>query len=87
MIRVMIEEVFEPIEVEASFSQGIVSPTAFSWGRHRYPVEQVIFAHQRRHGRTMRHYFSLLSQETVYEVVFDPEHFTWTLARIHLPGA
>lgn len=80
----MIEEIFEPIDVLASFSGGRLIPCFFSWRKRRYRVAEVTSRWSDYQGEAKRFFFSVLTDGVnLYELSFNTRTLNWELLRIH----
>ena len=79
----MLEIINQPIQVQALFSKGILKPLKFTWRQTDYLVDKVVFRHLQRNGRALLHYFSIESNQVIYELVFNNQTLGWQLLKIY----
>jgi hypothetical protein len=84
----MLEQVQEPVNVIASFTQGPnntikVRPHYLIWRGRRYRVDKFGLYHPERRGTKRIHIFSFSSGSTSFRVELDPETLLWTLAQVY----
>jgi hypothetical protein len=83
----MVEEISEPIDVVAAFSEGKIWPILFSWRHCRYYNLKVTATWNDRDGDARRVHFSVMSDSAnLYEICFHTRFFKWSLAKIYYEG-
>jgi len=80
----VIEEIFEPIKVLASFSEGKMMPVLFSWRNRKYRISKVTGRWSEYEGEAKRFFFSVITDGVnLYELCFHNRSLAWELLRIH----
>lgn len=80
----MITEIGEPIEVDAVFKDGRLSPVSFIWHGRLYHVKKVHGRYQDMVGRSQCfHYAVGTGTPDVFEISFSSDDMSWELKRIH----
>lgn len=82
----MIEEINEPIQVVVKFDKGKLCPLCFFWRSRDYLIKKVEFVHFCHQGSAKLYFFSVVSQEANYQLVFNSQTFSWRLNKIENPG-
>ena len=80
----MLEQINEPIEVEAYFGpQGGARPLKFIRHGREYVIEKVNLMYSKWSGRTKLHYFAVSDGANYYKLCLDSENLKWTLVEIY----
>jgi len=72
----------EKISVLCLFAKGKVLPRYFFWKNHTFRIEKVLFYWQEQQGREIISYFSLKTNEGLYQISFSNITFSWRLDKI-----
>ena len=81
-----IEEIQEPIEVEARFSSRGMRPLRFLWQGRRHEVREVTCAWSERDGLLVHRCFTVTDGAACYELRFDARDLRWQLIKVALDG-
>ena len=79
-----IEEVQEPIEVEARFGPRGMRPLRFLWQGRLREVREVTCAWSERDGMLLHRCFAVTDGSTCYELRFDARALRWQLIKVAL---
>jgi len=79
----MFQVINQPIKVQAQFQFGQLKPINFSWTGSDFLVDQILFNHTQRFGRSLLHTFSVLSNQITYELQFNNQTLVWKLLKIY----
>lgn len=82
----MLNEIDEPIQVEATFSGTGLRPLWFTWKGRRYKIKEVTYTWGDSQGKSRLYYFSASDGVNLYELCFNAENLTWRLNRIYCEG-
>ncbi len=69
----------EPIEVEAVFKKGRITPLWFSFSGIRYEIKKITYKWQDRKGQEVLYYFSVSDGEEVFQIYFSNKTLTWRI--------
>ena len=83
----MYQTIHEDISVIGIFQQGTFLPKKFRWAGRTQVVESVTLVSKERDGQVPLHHYSVVSQGTVYRLLFYPESCQWFLEEIWHEGA
>jgi hypothetical protein len=72
----------EPIEVEAIFEKGKITPLWFNFGGIRHNIKEVTYRWQDRKGQEILYYFSVSDGEEVFQIYLSNKTLTWKLITI-----
>ncbi len=77
----MPESIDEPVRVGVVFGGSPrVRPVWFIWSGRTVRVQAVTYTWQTREGRVLVRHFAVTDGATAYELRYEPEAQTWTLA-------
>ena len=77
-----IEEIQEPIEVEARFGPRGMRPLWFLWQGRRHEVREVTCAWSERDGLLVHRCFAVTDGTACYELRFDTRALRWQLTKV-----
>lgn len=80
------EEIYEPILVDAVFTNSKIKPRWFIWKGRKYSVQEVTYSWQDREGEASLVYFSVSDGTNIFEICFNQKTLNWHLARVHIEG-
>ncbi len=69
----------EPIEVEAYFRAGQVTPKRFAWKGRVYVVSKVTYRWSDRQGAAVVHHFSVISGGTLFDLSLENLRLGWRM--------
>lgn len=72
----------EKIAVAGVYKDAAFIPKKFSWKQKVYPVENITLISDTRDGQVRKRIYSVLSQKTLYRLLFNRETEIWTLEEI-----
>lgn len=75
----MTTAIHESISVAAVFSNGLIKPRYFLWNGKKIAIDSVSFMWKTMVGAAHLLHFTVMSQQTFYELVFDTRALTWKL--------
>lgn len=79
----MIEEIGEPIDVVAAFTNGKLMPILFSWHSRRYYNLKVASVWNEREGESrLIHIIVTADTPNQYEICFNTGNFKWNLVKV-----
>jgi len=71
--------IHEPVAVEAVFEKGRISPILFRWKDKKISIESISFMWQTTQGKERSLHFTVVSAQTLYELIFDISSMLWRL--------
>lgn len=80
----MYEQIYQPVDVLATFKSNHVRPLAFMWNRRKYVVSKVNLIHRARKGRNMLYFFSVSDEANYYKLRFDTGDMSWELEEMYV---
>jgi hypothetical protein len=78
--------IHEPIAVAVIFSNGSIKPRYFLWHEKKIVIESVSFMWKTMVGAANLLHFTVTSERTLYELVFDTKALTWKLEQVEAQG-
>lgn len=78
----MFQIIGEKIIVAGVYKNAIFLPKKFSWRDKTYLIEQITLISQIRDGQVKKRLYSVLSQKTLYRLLFNRDTEIWTLEEI-----
>ncbi|MBI2028880.1 hypothetical protein HYT02_00490 [Candidatus Gottesmanbacteria bacterium] len=80
----MLTKIDERVSVKfvSSVLTNKVYPETIYWRGRVYKVSKVGLHHFYKHGRTLKHIFSVISGETAFRLSFDTESLQWKLEEV-----
>lgn len=83
----MIENIGEPISVDAAFYQGRCLPHSFTWRRALYQVLRVTSFWNSYEGQFHRFFYTVCTEQAkIYEIAFSTKNLQWILIKIYHDG-
>jgi len=77
------ERIFEPLDVVASFSEGMMRPRWFRWHKREYRVDRIHLAYSGFDAGVRRFYFSVTSGGNAYKLCYNCDTMEWELQEIY----
>lgn len=74
--------IHESVAVAAVFSKGLIRPRYFLWNGRKIAVDSVSFMWRTMVGANHIIHFSVVSGQTLYELMFDTRTLAWKLERL-----
>lgn len=75
-------EIKEKIRVVSLFENGQIKPLLFSWRKRIYKILRVIFSYSKDIGKDKLVYFSVETEEGMFELSFNQGKFSWEIEKI-----
>ncbi len=72
----------EKIQVEASFSNGSVTPRRFFYAGTVHQVKEITFRWKERVGAEQFYYFNVADGVDVYKIYFGDKGLVWRISRV-----
>lgn len=80
----MVEHIDAPVSVNFVFDhkKRLVYPSEIIWGDKTYKIKKIGMHHSARRGRTLYHFFSVVSDTLFFRLVLNTETLFWRLEQI-----
>jgi len=77
----MTQKISQPVSVLLASDSQIkkTRPSLLFWRSQKYPINKVAFHHSYRHGQTLFHVYSVLSQNFYFKLVLNTDDLSWLL--------
>ena len=83
-------EIKEKIQVVSLFENGQIKPILFSWRKRIYKILRIVFsyskgsssAYSKDIGREKIFYFSVETEESIFEISFNVNRFSWEIEKV-----
>ena len=82
----IVETLNEPAKVRADFRGGVITPLAFKRKGKTYRVKRVHARWDERRGRLRQYFFSVETDEAIFELRLNGDDMTWRIERVYLDG-